>query len=132
MEHGVAKQVRARWPQVFDAYKAECKAALNNKDLLLGHVCDVAVSDGGKSFIICNLFGQDNYHTGKLFCFTDYIALRKCLAKVKATHSGKSIALPYRMSCSLAGGDWRVVEEIILDELKGCDVTICRYKGNED
>ena len=129
MNNGVAKQVRDRYPKVFEAYKKACDGAGNKNAALLGGILDVPVSDGGKKFTVCNLFGQDNYGSG--FCFTDYKALIACLEKVKEKHSGKSLAFPYRMSCSIAGGDWRVVEEILLDVLDGCDVTVCRYKGGE-
>lgn len=126
MNSGVSKQVRDRYPDVFEVYKKTCDEMNNKHAILLGNILDVPVSDNGKNFIICNLFGQDNYGSG--FCFTDYKSLIACLEKVKDTHKGKSVALPYRMACSIAGGDWRVVEEIILDVLDGCDVIICRHK----
>jgi len=129
MGSGVAKQVRDRYPQVYDVYKRHCKVMNFDHTVLLGTTCDVAVSEKGEPVVICNLFGQDNY-IGSGFCFTDYNALRKALEKVKEKYGDKRIALPYRMSCSLAGGEWRAVEEIILDVLGGSDVTICRYKEN--
>lgn len=125
MENGVAKQVKDRYPQVCEAYERACCAVQSSKDLL-GTVCDVSVSEGGKTLVICSLFGQDNY-SGSGFCFTDYAALGACLEKVRDKYKDKRIALPYRMSCSLMGGDWRIVEKLILDILGGCDVTVCRH-----
>ena len=126
MNNGVAKQVRNRFPNVYEAYKKYCEESENKSGALLGDILDVKVTENGKSYIICNLFGQDNYGSG--FCFTDYKALIACLEKVKKAHKNKTIAFPYRMSCSIAGGDWRVVEEIMLDVLDDCDVLICRHK----
>ena len=130
MGHGIAKQVRERFPHVYDAYKKVCDDANNNHELLLGTVCDVPVSDKKGAAIICNLFGQDNY-SGSGFSFTDYDALRKCLEIVRKKYKNKRIALPYRMSSSVAGGRWSIVEGIILDVLGDMDVTLCRLKDAE-
>jgi len=129
MDNGIAKQVKERYPSVNEAYIGFCEAAKYSRTALLGNILDVSVSLENRDFIVCNLFGQDNYGSG--FCFTDYTALRAALEKVKERHGDKSIAMAYRMSSSLAGGDWRIVEEIILDVLGGCDVTLCRYKPND-
>ncbi|MCL2061790.1 MAG: macro domain-containing protein [Firmicutes bacterium] len=128
MDAGIAKQIKIKYPKVFEVYQKVCADAGYDHAKLLGTICDVPVEKGKNSLIICNLFGQDNYQ-GSGFCFTDYNALRAALEKVKENHGNKKIALPYRMSCSLAGGDWRVVEEIILDAFgNDCDVTIYRMK----
>ena len=122
MENGINGQVKERYPAVYAEYKKVCEDADYDHKALLGTVLNVPVS---KKLTICSLFGQDNY-IGSGFCFTDYKALRMCLEKVRDEHKTKRIAMPYRMSCSLAGGDWRIVEEIILDTLGELDVTICR------
>ena len=126
MGTGVAKQVKERYPHVFEEYKSVCDAEPDAK-YLLGAICCVPVGKDEKTQIICSLFGQDNYR-GSGFCFTDYTALRIALERVREKYGDKTIALPYRMSCSLAGGDWRLVEKIILDVLGNCDVTICRHE----
>jgi len=54
----------------------------------------------------------------------DYDAFRMCLRKINHIFKGKKIGLPKFIGCGLAGGDWTVVEQMIADELKDCDVTI--------
>jgi len=131
MGHGIAKQVRECYPQVYDAYKKLCDDTNYNHEMLLGNICCVPVSKGKDAVIICNMFGQNNY-SGSGFSFTDYEALRMCLEKVREKYKDKRIALPYRMSSSVAGGRWSIVEDIILDVLGDMDVTICRLKTSEE
>ena len=126
MDNGIAKQVKERFPRVYGAYKKMCGDADNSREVLLGKISDVAVSDDKNALIVCSLFGQDTY-AGSGFAFADYQALRTCLEQVRDKYKTKKIAIPYRMSCSLAGGDWRIVEEIILDVFKDTEITVCRF-----
>jgi len=126
LNYAVGKQLKTLYPHIYENYKRVCSEA-KDPTKLLGTICDVPASDKKDAKIICSLFGQGSY-PGSGFCFTDYNALRECLIKVRDKYSKKRIALPYRMSCSVAGGDWRMVEEIILDILGDLDVTICRLK----
>jgi len=62
MGAGLARQVRAKYPQVYAPYRAYC--ATGN---VLGTVLFVPVSDNN---IIANIFGQDKY--GRDRQYTDY------------------------------------------------------------
>ena len=130
LDYAVGKQIKERYPRVFENYQNICQKANHDQSVLLGTIADIPVSDKKDARIICSLFGQGSY-PGSGFCYTNYDALRECLEKVKKKYKTKRIALPYRMSCSVAGGDWRIVEEIILDVLGGLDVTICRFRKND-
>lgn len=46
---------------------------------------------------------------------TNYAALKKCLMGVQkyAARNGYSVALPCKMGCGLAGGNWELVQDII-------------------
>ena len=125
MMGSVAGQVRERFPEVFEVYRQLCESVGVPRSLL-GTLCDVPVLRNGKTVVICSLFEQDSYPNG--VCFTDYDALAVSLGKVREKYGDKRIAMPYRMSCSLAGGDWRIIEKIILDTFGGCDVTLCRHE----
>lgn len=58
--------------------------------------------------------------------FLDIDALKICLRKMNIIFKGKHIGLP-QIGCGIAGGDWKVVKEIIKTELKDCRVSIVIY-----
>ena len=69
MNSGVAKQVRNRYPDVYDAYKSICKEKTPKE--LLGYAQPVWLKN---DLTIVNLFAQDQYgYDGK--CYTDYCSL---------------------------------------------------------
>lgn len=125
MGSGVAKQVKEKYPIVFEYYKSWCDNP-SLKPGLLGQAQIVYTDDSGKQAII-NLFAQDGFGVGKRY--TDYDALRKCLNSVNRQWKGHSIAIPYLMGCCRGGGDWQVVFKIIEEELLDCDVIIYKYNG---
>ena len=118
MGSGLAKQIRAKYPQVYAPYRAACKAGN-----ALGTVLFVPVSDNN---IIANIFGQDKYGRDKRY--TDYAALQTAFHRVAevARERNLPIAIPYRIGCGLGGGDWTTVYKIIMTELDGLPVRICR------
>lgn len=121
MGSGVAKQVREKYPNVFEAYQKRCRDTLNP----LGHTLCVEAPDGT---VIANLFAQNKYgYDGKRY--TDYEALGECLKELRAECLGKVVAIPYLMSCARGGGDWDKVSKMIEESLTGCDVTYYRYNG---
>lgn len=139
MGSGIAKQVRERYPKVYEEYKRRCD--IYAPKAMLGTAQFVGtMADYNTPFIgIFNLFGQEKFgYDGK--CYTDYTALYKCFekvkeslnkAKVKDIKDKYTIAIPYLMSCHRGGGSWDIVYEII-EEIFGddyCDVLICKYDG---
>ena len=59
---------------------------------------------------------------------TEYDMLRKCFEDIAAKYPGKKIGLPYKIGCGLAGGDWNVVEKMIVDILDPvCEVFIYEF-----
>lgn len=75
---------------------------------------------------VINLYSQ--YHFGHQYGIpVDYDAIRLGLRKINAIFKQKSILLPL-IGCGLAGGDWCVVKEIILQELRDMKVTVVHYK----
>jgi O-acetyl-ADP-ribose deacetylase (regulator of RNase III) len=138
MGSGVAKQVRERYPYVYELYKKACDEDKRQrehlgmgKSMLLGYaqVCPLESSLVGEEKCkqrIVNLFAQDKYgYDGK--CYTDYDALQRCLKQVNARFRGEKVAVPYMMSCYRGGGNWDIVSTMIIDTLKDCDVTFYRY-----
>jgi len=124
MGSGLAKQIRARYPTVYNYYKDLCKK--NDPDKQLGAVLFMEFGDK----VIANIFGQVNY--GRSGVFTDYEGLRKGFLSVlyEATEIYKNytIAIPYKIGCGLAGGDWEIVYQMIEEIFKDYEVTL--YKLN--
>ena len=121
MGSGLAKQIRNKYPTVYDEYVSLCKQHKDDTKSLLGFIQGVHINE--KQDIV-NLFAQDGY--GKDKQYTDYNALRKCLKLVNSYYKGKVIGLPYKMGCGLGGGRWIDVASIIVEELTQCEVFIYR------
>lgn len=107
MGHGIALQVKQRYPEVFCAYFHYCKTNQATDILGTSLICE---ADNGK--YIANLFGQLNYGEGLQ---TDYDKLRAALQEVHDFAKAKnlSVAIPYKIGCGLAHGDWNIVFDII-------------------
>ena len=116
MGAGLARQIRAQFPDVYEAYRRACNNVDRSSDLL----GKIQIKQG-----IVNLFAQDGYGTDRRY--TDYKALATCLNKLAlymTEHQMKTLALPYGMGCGLAGGDWKIVHEIIRDIFTPSDITV--------
>ena len=125
MGSGVAKQVKEKYPSVYEDYRELCK--LYEPSELLGCVFTRNIRDEVR---IDNLFAQENFgYDGK--CYTDYNALHNCLKSVAERYDAETIAIPYLMGCHRGGGDWakvgKMIEEIFADY--NGDVLICEYNG---
>lgn len=141
MGSGVAKQVRNKYPHVYEKYIELCNTE-SDKKKLLGTVLNVS-SDvlgsgngciGDKFPTISNLFAQEKFgYDGT--CYTDYNALNRCLQKVvmmtftKNNWSDATIAIPYLMGCHRGGGDWDEVYQMMEEVFKDCNVILCKYNG---
>jgi len=131
MGAGLAKQIRNKYPNVYDHYKWHCETfgqTSGVKSSLLGNI----ILDFGKDIdsgkqIIASLFAQDGYGRDKRY--TDYEALRKglkCLSLFLGGHEN-TIAIPYQMGCGLGGGDWNVVLPIVEEELASYTIEVWKY-----
>lgn len=108
MGSGVAKQVRAKYPEAYAAYIKMCNEGGNKKDPFwtFGQTQFVECNDGKT---IVNMFAQSNYgYDGKLY--TDYAAFQSCLSGIRdKVPQGETIAMPYKIGCGLGGGDWATI-----------------------
>ncbi|EOO11300.1 macro domain-containing protein [Bacillus cereus] len=134
MGSGLAKQIRAKHPEVYRMYQAQCHG--KRPQDLLGSIHAVYLRDENskpedKYEYVVNIFGQLNYGRENVL-YTNYEALRKGLAVLRddASALGISIAIPYNLGCGLANGDWdNVVYPMIQDIFKDYGVTIYKYEG---
>ena len=109
MGSGIAKQVKERYPEVFNAYYHYCKTQ-ELKDIF-GTALICQVSDYK---YIANIFGQNTFGQGLQ---TDYDMLKNALKEVHdfAKENNLSVAIPYKIGCGLGGGDWNTVYDIITE-----------------
>lgn len=105
MGAGIAAEVEERFPEVFTEYNAYCAA--NSQEKLLGTVLFSITQKG----FIANCFSQKGMDT-------HYAAFGHCMRMVKEFAEERynaKIAIPYKMGCGIAGGDWDIIEQIIHD-----------------
>jgi len=131
MGSGLAKQIRTKYPEVYQSYKKFCESEKE----LLGEVNSVVVQDKAtnRTYIILNIFGQDGYGRDKQY--TDYNALKRAFKRIYDNLNisgmpfyGMSIAIPYNFGCGLAGGNWNIVYKIIEEIFQDYDVTIYKFQ----
>ena len=134
MGAGIAKQIKAQNPKLFEAYQELCKKVPVKKSLL-GRIqfCSSDHSDQ----IIANMFGEYSfcesvapYNEGGKPRHTDYDALKECFNRLHAWMYANDVTtagLPYKIGCGLAGGDWDGVVYPMIKEEFGDDEDITLY-----
>ena len=135
MGSGVAKQVRDRYPSVYEAYKQWCKDLKPQELLGRSQYCSIQpfsmleIENVNRELRgIINIFGQKDYgYNGK--CYTDYDALKRALNSVhqfvKLFSTDLIIAFPYKFGCARGGGNWNTVYRMIEEEFDDITVLIC-------
>ena len=114
MGAGLALSIRRKYPQVYDSYMKR----FSDGTLTLGNMFIVGITE---SLFVANIPAQDRYGIDKRY--TSYGSLRKGLHMLKEVHPTLvrhygdylPIYFPYRIGCSLGGGDWYLVGHIIKD-----------------
>ena len=148
MGSGIAKQIREKWPVVYENYMTKFeevkKVALNTyakyengpdvSELLLG---DIQIVGLWKDFYatnfhqsVINMFSQQHYgYDGHRY--TSYDAFWNCLNKIKNyITKGSKIGFPKYIGCGLGGANWKVIETMIGEVLNNdFDVYIYEWKG---
>ena len=117
MGGGVASAVRAKYPQVYEEYKALCSSSCPAD--LIGTCQFIEI---GENKYLVNLFGQKGinpawYLGGKA---TDYDAIRKAVIAIREFMEAKNLqtaAVPYKMGAVRGGGKWEIIEKILTEEL---------------
>lgn len=113
MGGGIALSVKNKWPYVYEVYE-RTHASMGLK---LGSVLPVKV---GEELYVVNAMTQDNLGTSSIQ--VDYPAVRKCFAQVRILANATGLPVMYPLiGCGLAGGDWKVVSKIIMEELHGTE-----------
>lgn len=125
MGSGVAKQIRAKWPNVFEVYHLKYQVF----GLELGSIIPVETQDGK---IVVNAITQDGFgQDGQQY--VKYDAIEKCFVAVNDKAKSwevTEIAMP-RIGAGLGGGDWKMIEEIITRTAKNYLPIVYDYKINQ-
>ena len=115
MGAGVALAVREKYPKAFHDYVKVCNRYYDNPQDLLGEVNLVRVSD---DILIANCFTQLDFGGRKRH--VDYSAVARCFEKL-ASADLEELHIP-KIGAGLAGGDWKVLENLIISSYPG-DIT---------
>lgn len=118
MGSGIAKQIRERWPIVYEHYIALYNTkGIDVRHELLGKIQVVNVASNKN---IINMFGQESYgYDGKRY--TSYDAFWACLGEIREhIPKGSKIGFPAKIGCGLGGANWeiifRMIKEVLDDE----------------
>lgn len=104
MGAGIAKEIAIRYPE---ALEADLKTIYGDRKKLGGY--SWATSKDGR--IIVNMYSQ--YRYGIDVRHTDYYHMENALIKIRNQFHDKVIAVPYKIGCGMAGGNWPNVNEIL-------------------
>lgn len=126
MGAGLARQIRERYPRVFEEYKLVMGKMLPKHRLGKCQMVEIIF----KKLYFANLFGQYDF-IPRGIVHTDYNALAMALRGIqrwRTTVLKLPVYLPFGLGCGLAGGDWKVVFGIIQDAIP--DATIIKLRKN--
>lgn len=121
MGSGVAKAVRAKYPEVFKAYKA----VYDRSGLFVGEVVYVETHDGKT---IHNMITQENYGRTPGFKFVSYDGIYTCFKYLNADVSLREegmidLAIP-KIGSQLGGGNWDAIKAIIDSVTPDIDIIV--------
>lgn len=118
MGSGFAHQVRSKWPDVYEAYRARsasfglqlgdviCVGSPSLPDTVSRHIQNVS-SQLPSNLIVANAMTQFNYGRDKSVVYANYAAIFAAFARLSllAWDSGLPIHFPL-IGCGLANGTW--------------------------
>ena len=129
MGSGVARQIRERWPEVYEDYYHHCEGWFSPEDTrhsVFGTIDIVKLRDGSGRHVV-NMYAQSNYgYDGKRYTSYDAFASTLCYITEKVPR-GNEIAFPKNIGCGLGGGNWKVISALI-EEILGDDYDVYIYE----
>ncbi len=127
--HGFVMALSKKWKQPQQAYLTWAKDKTTFK---LGEVQMVPVTD---DITVANMIGQvmGSYVNAEMEVIPPvrYEAIRKGLQGIKnyCIQNNASLHCP-RLGCNLAGGSWKIIEQIIIEEVCMYDIPVTVYDFN--
>ena len=122
MGAGIAKAVKARFPEAFEADKATPKGDRSK----LGSYSQATIVRETATFVMVNAYTQFNWR-GK-GVLVDYEAIRGVFQSIGNDFADYRIGYPL-IGAGLAGGDWSRISSVIDDSLAGLDHTLVQFEG---
>ena len=128
MGSGIAKQIREKWPEVYESYMHYSNYYLERggPKSMLGSCQYITTAN----ITVINMFAQEGYgYDGKRY--TSYDAFWACLGEItKVVPKGSTIGFPWRIGCGLGGANWEVITTMIEEVLaKDYEVYIYILEG---
>lgn len=112
MGAGIAKSIKASFPEAYEADLATAKGAKEK----LGTYSLASVVRGDHHLVVVNAYTQ--HHWRGRGVKADYAAIERVFAQIKQNFSGQRIGYP-KIGAGLAGGDWEEIALIIEKQLVG-------------
>ena len=119
---GLAADVFKKWPDAENDY-LQIIERIHNGHTLLGLPQLTGQQKDGH--VIANIYGQ--YYPGKDYRPASLKIALRALGNI-CRKAGWSVALPYKLSCGICGGDWDEVLAIIEEAMDGVECVIYRWE----
>ena len=130
MGAGIAKQIRERWPEVYEKYIKRYEDTVwrgRGPECMLGSIDVVRLRDSNKCVI--NMYSQADYGYDRTR-YTSYDAFDTALREIKLeVPVGYSIGFPKNIGCGLGGGNWKIIS-ILIEEVLGAEYDVYIYDFN--
>lgn len=125
MGSGIARSIRNRWPE---AYNADLRTPRGAR-FKLGVYSKAFLERNSHTFIVINAYTQYDYRFHDGVAPVDYNAIRSVFKKLAKDFPGKALrfGIP-KIGAGLAGGDWDIIEKIIDEEMEGRDITCVLFE----
>jgi O-acetyl-ADP-ribose deacetylase (regulator of RNase III) len=124
MGSGVAKAIRDKWPEVYEAYLQHISMCIGTP---LGSICYAPIEHSNQEVV--NMFAQFSYGYDGLR-YTSYDAFCNCLSAMsRDIPKSKTIAFPYKIGSDRGGANWNIIYAMICEILGDWDVTIYKLEG---
>ncbi|MBU0777896.1 macro domain-containing protein [Patescibacteria group bacterium] len=112
MGAGLAKQVKERFPTVFESYKEKCQEYLKISSSDYYALGQIQICPIYNNLFIANIFGQRDIGPGKKTSY-DAVDLALNQLKIFTSKNNRNVYFPRFMGCGYGGGVWDVYYEII-------------------
>jgi len=122
MGAGIAKSIASKFPEAFEADKLTEYGSSEK----LGSLSIGVIERGSVKFTVINAYTQFQWRgRGRK---VDYEAISKCFGTISELYPTSRIAYPM-IGAGLAGGDWDIIQKLIVTELTGLDHTLVLFDG---